>query len=103
MMCGAVACFALGWWIGHAGEPSDHRPRSAPTTPAPKPSPRKLRLKLAPSANPGRPKQKVRVHIDAGAIRLLPDASLHFGPMPALGLDGAVSSDGGAVAPPQNE
>ena len=59
----ATACFVAGWLLGRDDDPPPPTPPAAPAPPA--------------SASSG-----LTLRIDAGAINLLPDASLELKPMP---------------------
>jgi hypothetical protein len=62
-LLGAV-CFVLGWLVGRS-PPSGH-PRTTPSA---------------------RPVASVEIRIDAGAVKLVPDAELHLSPIEPLDVD----------------
>jgi hypothetical protein len=64
----AFGCFALGWWLG----------RSEPRTPPPTAS---AGASASTDGDAGAPLGDLQIRIDAGAIRLLPDASLRLEPI----------------------
>jgi hypothetical protein len=68
----AVALLALGWLLGRHSAPE---PGGAATAEPPDPPPSPLATS-APRA--------VELRLDAGALRLLPDASLHLKPIEPL-------------------